>query len=1200
MRLWGIFRFEIAYQARRAWPWLFFVVLLALSFLMARDASLADALYEDFFANSPFAIAKTTVIGGLVWLILAPAIAGEAAARDIATGMYPLVYTAPVSKSEYLGGRFLAAFAINAVLLLAVQAGILLGVYSPGVDAQVIGPFRPAGYLTAYAYIALPNAFVATVIQFSLAARSGRAMAGYVGSLFLVFMGFFVATFVRFFVTPKLGMLLDPVGINFVIEDLAHEWTTVEKNVRLIGLEGGVLTNRLLWLGVGVLAATETYLRFRFAHRTESAWWRRMPWRRAARAPMPADARQSAPISVPQVPRRFDVGVQVRQMLAIAWTSFRSIATGWAGLGLLVGIPMLTVLVVLDQMSSLGTPLLPSTARVVAELTGPLSAELSRWVIVPLVIVFFAGELVWREREAGLGEIADAMPGSEWTPLLGKFLGLGLVLVAFTALLMTAGIVAQSIRGYHDFEIALYLKILFGLQLSEYMLFAMLALAVHVLVNQKYVAHLVAIMAYVFIAALATTLGIEHNLLIYGAGPGWSYTEMRGFGASIAPWAWFKLYWAAWAFLFAVAARLFWVRGREGGVGVRIEQARRRFTGATRWVAGAAAALVLALGGFVFYNTNVLNEYRSSAEIEERRAEYERRYRRYENISQPRTTGATLRVEIHPERRAAEIRGSYRLVNGGPRPIDSVHVATAAGAVHTGAMTFDRAAVLAVDDAEHGYRIYVLREPLAPGDTLRLDFEVRVDRRGFGNRGVDPALAATGSYFTSQGWLPFIGYQRYRELLSPAARRGHGLPPRPVLASLYETEGGEPAARGGGIAFDAVVGTSDDQVAVAPGALRRTWTAGGRRYFHYSTDAPIGNEWAFFSADYAMKEGRWNGVTIRIFHDPAHTAHLDRTMRSVRASLDYYARQLGRYPYGHLTLVENPGAPGTGAHADASMISYGQGYASWIPKEGERSFDLPYAVMAHEMGHQWTLPYALVEGLPFLSEGLAWYSAMQVVKESRGDDELRRLLTFMRQPYPFRPIRRGQPLLRALDPYMSYRKGPFAMHALSEYVGTDRVNSALRRLIEQHDAPGAPLATTLDLYRELQAVTPDSLKPLLHDLFEVNAFWTLDTRAATAEPTAAGAWRVTLDVDARKVVVDSAGIETPLPMDELVEVGIFAPAQDGESLGKPLHVQKHRIRSGRQTITVTVPRRPGRAGLDPYHLLDWDPDANTEAVKTRS
>ena len=100
MKFRGIFRFEFAYQVRRPWPWLFFAVLLVLIFLMARDASLADALYEDFSVNSPFAVASTTVFGSLIWLLVAPVVAGDAAARDVATRMHPLTYTAPVSKAE--------------------------------------------------------------------------------------------------------------------------------------------------------------------------------------------------------------------------------------------------------------------------------------------------------------------------------------------------------------------------------------------------------------------------------------------------------------------------------------------------------------------------------------------------------------------------------------------------------------------------------------------------------------------------------------------------------------------------------------------------------------------------------------------------------------------------------------------------------------------------------------------------------------------------------------------------------------------------------------------------------------------------------------------------------------------------------------------------------------------------------------------
>jgi hypothetical protein len=134
------------------------------------------------------------------------------------------------------------------------------------------------------------------------------------------------------------------------------------------------------------------------------------------------------------------------------------------------------------------------------------------------------------------------------------------------------------------------------------------------------------------------------------------------------------------------------------------------------------------------------------------------------------------------------------------------------------------------------------------------------------------------------------------------------------------------------------------------------------------------------------------------------------------------------------------------------------------------------------------------------------------------------------------------PLLRALDPYAAYRKGPFALFAMSEYMGEERVNLAFRRLIEPHRTASLPGATSMDLYRELQAVTPDSQRYLLHDLFAANTFWQLETERATAKQTATGAWQVTLRLKARKVTVDPAGKEAEVPMDEWIPIALPAEA----------------------------------------------------------
>ncbi|MPY90989.1 MAG: hypothetical protein GEU99_24140 [Luteitalea sp.] len=98
------------------------------------------------------------------------------------------------------------------------------------------------------------------------------------------------------------------------------------------------------------------------------------------------------------------------------------------------------------------------------------------------------------------------------------------------------------------------------------------------------------------------------------------------------------------------------------------------------------------------------------------------------------------------------------------------------------------------------------------------------------------------------------------------------------------------------------------------------------------------------------------------------------------------------------------------------------------------------------------------------------------------------------------------------------------------------------------------------------------------------------------EPTGTGEYRVTLDVVAKKMRADRVGKETEVPMDDVVEIG-FARGGD-KVLGEPLYLKCHRIRSGKQTISITVPREPARAGIDPYHkLIDRQGNDNVVEVK---
>lgn len=1193
VKLREIFRFELLYQARRPWPWLAFAILVVFSYQNTRAGILPVTLPQDFILNSSFIITSVTVFSCLIWLLVASAVPGEAAARDLQTGMHPLTYTMPVRKSEYLGGRFLAALALNALILLGVQAGIVLAVYAGGVDPAIIGPFRPEAHLTAYGFVALPNALIATTIQFALALFSGRAMVSYLGSVLLVLFTVPVPMIVWMVLgQPTLARLLDPLGMLAIMNEMMSEWTLVEKNARLFTLEGAMLWNRLLWVAIALAILALVVVRFRFAQRSALDLRSLLPRRFAARRPtVRDDARLLVALKPLHARQSFDLDTRLRQLGAITSASFRTVTASLPGLFLLVAFPLLLTMVVLIELQQWGVPLLPRTAHLLRKhLTGELTAPNNYWLIVPLFTTYFAGELIWRERDARLQENVDATPVPDWVLLLGKFLGFGLMLALFLTIIALVGVTVQSIRGYYQFELVRYAQVL-GMQLTDYLIFAALAFTVQVVVNQKYVALLLTLLVYFFMV-FSSFLGVDHELLVYAKGPTWALTDMRGLSWSVGPWLWFRLYWAAWAILLAVAARLLWPRGQDAGLATRLRSARRRLRGATVAVAALAVGLILTFGGFIYYNTNLVNEFISDEESVQLRAQYEKRYGRYEGIPQPQHDATSLRIEIYPDSGAALLRGSYRLVNRTSVPIDSIHIEPAYYVETT--MALDRPAKVAVADSALRHFIYALEKPLQPGDSLLLRFDVRLEPRGLDkgasrNSGAGTAILQNGTSFSSRV-LPAIGYQSARELWSAEDRRRQGLPRQLTLPPPGDLDPHLAAVPGA--TFDAIVGTDARQIAVAPGELRRSWTENGRRYFHYISEAPINGEELFFSARYLLHRERWREVDLQVFVHPDHTEHLDRLLHAVRASLEYNSKAFGPYPYRFLQIVEQPGNF-LGMGVDGSgAVTGGEGFFLLDPQGDD--FDAISQIVAHEIGHQWwgvQLKPAFAEGGGVISESLAWYSALQLVRKEYGRETLRRFMNFMREPSQWPPIRGGQPLLRAMDPWANYRKGPYAFLALSEYVGEERVNTALRTLVEKK---ASSLATTLDLYQELQAVTPDSLMPLLADLFERNTWWTFDTKKATAVHTASGAWQVTLEIEAKKVVTDSAGRETELPIGELIEIGVW-----GDSPGNPIHLQKHRIRPGRQTITITVPTRPASAGIDPYHLLDWAEDPNIASVEVQ-
>ncbi|CAN5434655.1 M1 family aminopeptidase [soil metagenome] len=1192
----GILRFELGYYLRRISTWVYFGIFLALGFLLVnaiggawQSVSMAvGGSGGNVHVNSPYVISAITGVLSLFGVLVTAALLGNAVYRDYEAGIHPLFFTTPVSRFAYLGGRFTGALLVNLVIFLAIPLGMMIGSLMPYLDAEKFGAFRLMNFLHPYLLIVLPNLLFTGAIFFALAALTRQMLPNYVGGAMLLVGYLLAGNLTQDLENERLAAILDPFGMQ-AFDLMTKYWTPVERNTQLLALSGELLYNRLLWMGVGLAIFAFVYHRFRFSHVAPERRWRR----KKAAAALEERSPYAAPhrLVLPVVTRSFGFGAQLRQYFSLVRRSFRGIVANRYFFAI-VGAGLLFLIFSANQVGKLyGTTTWPVTYQVLEVLGGTFA------LFMLIIITFYAGELVWRERDVKISQVQDAMPVPNWVPFLAKLTALGLMVALLQGVILVAGVLTQAFKGYTNFELGLYARSLFGLQLVDYLLLCVLVMLVQVLVNHKYMGHLIVVLYFAFNLFMGQ-LGLEHNLYQYGSDPGSTYSDMNGYGPFLVPFLWFKAYWAAWAIFFAVLTNLFWMRGQETGGRWRVRLARMRFQRPALGAAAVASVLILGLGGFIFYNTNVANEYRTSKETQRSAVEYERLYKRYEGIAQPRIVGVTVEVDIFPAAQDLMVRGEYRLLNRTHAPIDSLHLRILREAEIRG-LSFSRPAERAHADEEHGYYIYALASPLQPGDSLRLDFELAYLSRGFENRVTNTQVVENGTFFNSM-LMPSFGYDPRRELSEDDTRRKHGLAPKERMASLDDLDARQNSYISNDadwVDFEATVSTSPEQIALAPGYLQREWTEGGRRYFHYKMDAPILNFYSFLSARYEIARDRWSGpngeeVAIEVYYHPGHEYNLDRMIQSVKKSLDYFTASFGPYQHRQVRILEFP-RYAQFAQSFPNTIPYSESIGFIARVDGEDDVDYPFYVTAHEVAHQWWAHQVIggnVQGATVLSETLSQYSAMMVMEKEYGRDQMKKFLKYELDRYLMgRAFERKKelPLLRVENQqYIHYNKGSVVMYALRDYLGEEQLNGALSRFLQENRFQQPPYTTTRELLAHLRAATPDSLQYVLDDMFEHITLYDNRTREATYTRLPDGRYRVVLDVEAKKVRADSLGNESEVAMNDLIDIGVFAaPATARKGEGEPLYLAKHRISAGPQRIELVVDAEPARAGIDPYNKL---------------
>ena len=1211
-----IIKFEWTYRRGRPATYIYFGLLFLIAFLSrATDVvqlSTGGQLKQNASLNTAFFLVSIMLVVGT---FVISAVMGVAVVRDAENNTESLFFTTPIKKADYLFGRFIGSFLILILVLTGLPLGMWLADLMPWRDADRMLPVRAITYWQPFVTLMIPHAFIMAVVFFSVGALSRRMVVIFTQGLFFLMLYSVGQTLLGQLDNRDWAARLDIFGLRALTE-LTRYWPIAEQNTRLVPMEGILLENRLIWLAValGLLAVAYRFFAFRVVSGGglgKLGFLTRKQATNTEALPVPPN------LTLPQPHQHFGWAARLAAFGRMVPFYIRVVSRDLPFVALAICAYALLIFA-LYQNTQGDTPQLPMTYEVVNTITSNIFS-----LMVVLIGIMYTGELVWRERTVRLAQIQDAMPLPTGLAYLGQIVAIILVMLGLFVVAIGIGMLAQLVQGYTYLEPELYAKELITTMLGL-TITIILAFAIQLLVNNKFAGYAI-IIVILFGWDQLRKVGLEHPLTQFDSGSIGPYSDLNGYRNPVGGYLAFKTYWLAFVGLLLVGGLLLSVRGTEESLKTRWMQARRRLTQPFAVALSAVAVLLLSSGAYVYYNTSVLNRFQTEDEDTKWSVDFEKTLKRYAREPQPKITSVSLNVDLYPGKRGFRATGSYGLKNRTKQPIRTIFVQmTPDDDLRLTNLVFSKPGKLDSTHARRfGFRAYALAQPLQPGDSLRLTFAENQTVRGFSAGGSGSSIVPNGT-FIDQSYFPSLGYEDRYELSDDDKRKENKLPEKERLPARNNPTGLSQGALGDDadeVDFAITVSTDPDQTAVAPGYLQRTWEkpdADGqpRRYFSYKMDRPIANFYAIVSARYAVRKEVYkpkvgNPVSLEIYYHVNHAENLDRMMRGMKASLDYYGANFGPYQHRQLRLLEFPRYRGFAqSFANTVPFAEGMGFTQKISDEPGK-IDYAFYVTCHETAHQWwghQVESADVQGGTLLIESLSQYSALMVMKQAYPKEMMQKFLKNELDDYlGGRGFERKKekPLATVENQqYIHYNKGSLAMYALQDYIGEANVNRALHTFrdkwnLDQLQKNGR-YPTSADLITAFRAVTPDSLQSVVTDLFETITLFENKTDKVTMKPVGkAGprkAFDVSVTVSAAKFRADSLGNETPTKLNDLIYIGVYGDGKKGQD--KLLFYQKYRLTKPKQTITVRVSEKPTRAGIDPLNVLvDRNSGDNVKVVE---
>jgi ABC-2 type transport system permease protein len=1201
-----IFLFEMRCRIRRPAVYLYFLGLFAFTLFAFSTGSLPVGAKEHI--NSPFLISFWFSGMSMLMTLASSSIMGTAIFRDIEYQTKDYYLTYPITKPGYFWGRFWGSFVFMILIALAVPLGIWLGSHvGPAIGKTVAaqyGPNKPMYFIYPFLTLVLPNIFFTSALFYGLVSVLRNVKVIYFGGL-LLFLGYFMALFFLNYTNNFTVIAIsDPFALTWVRMQLFNS-NYLQQNNSLIPISGPMLTNRLLWPGIGLLIVIITYLRFNFA--TFFAG------RRDKAVADEVSERSNTALRAPALKftggyNRHTLASLIRlELLNIIRDNYFWIIIGagsaFLGFAFWVGVTN-------GEVAEY-----PRTVELLS-----IFADAFPFFIF-FIIMFYTGETLNRDKLTRYAFINDSLPPPNWVLNGSKLISLLVISVGLAFLPMVVGVIIQLAKGYTHLKWSVWFTYVGVIALPKFVYAAVLCYLIQVLFANKFAGYAVAAPLWIGMFFLDSTGNFDYHLLLYSYTPNTGISDMDGMGHMIGPVSWFDLYWGLGAGLLVIIAALWYQRGVNSSLKERWQLVPERFNRFTKVFSVVLVLMFLGVGGYIYYNVSYLNEWLTKGEKQERAIVYERALKKYQGLPLPRMTAMTASIDLYPEEKKELMQARVTVTNPTNRRIPEMLLdadgLTDYGIAENGRSLPYSSPLLyprgkfswfrpARDTSD--FRLYRFLKPLEPGDSIELSIWSIKAFKGFQNGLYAANLLNNGTIFT--GGLPGMGYDDDDEESSPYVRAKAGLPPKVDDEIAQDDPAGRNTLKAGAAAglhrMDVTVSVPEDQTAVCPGDLVGKWAAGGRNYFHYKADRPgLYPPFAVMAARYTCRRDS----IVEIYYNPDQGENLDRYIQAYKDGLRYYTQAYGPYSFHAIRQAELADyGPREAALTSLNIFSESNGWNAHSTNPNQRDF--LYEAVTRNLAQQWwryqVAPNNTV-GSMVLSEGLANYDALVMAEKKYGKANILPAIQDHLFAYTIisrRLTEREHPVLTADQFFEWGGKAGVVLYGLRDLIGEDSMNVALREFLDAYGyRASGPYAGSNDLFAVLKRHVPDSMQYYLADTWEKVTYYDNKVLSVSAVKTGRpNEYKVTMGVDVDKIWLDDKRNDIPaVGMNDYIDIGVFGAdtVDAGGRRGKRfLYLHKYRLTRGKHEIVVVIQGEPKVVGIDPLGLLiDRQRNDNYKAIE---